>query len=69
MSRAVSVADELSSISDVDDHGYQTDLTTPAGSENYEGEEIEDFRDREYPQLKGKITNVVPARACILKLV
>ena len=57
MSRPISFLDDVSSISDVEDHDYQTDYTTPAGSdsgpEGIESEMVEDFRDREYPQLKG----------------
>lgn len=56
--RAAPIADDVSSISDVDDRDYQTDYTTPAESEvsqeQVEPEEVEDFRDREYPQLKGR---------------
>lgn len=40
------------------DQDYNTDLTTPASSEScaddMQAEDVEDFRDREYPQLKGK---------------
>lgn len=39
------------------DHDYSTDLTSPASSESCAEEmsdEVEDFKDREYPQLKGK---------------
>jgi molybdenum cofactor sulfurtransferase len=40
------------------DHGYQTEPTTPALSEacaeDMSTDEVEDFKDREYPQLKGK---------------
>lgn len=52
-------ADDVSSASDEEPHDYATDDTTPASSdsspEDREPEEVEDFRDREYPQLKGKI--------------
>ncbi|KAF2772366.1 PLP-dependent transferase [Teratosphaeria nubilosa] len=38
---------------------YQTDETTPPSSDSYpddvESDDVEDFRDREYPQLKGKV--------------
>lgn len=57
MSRAVSLAEDVSSISDCDAEEYQTPNTTPARSdaetEDKDFEEPEDFRDREYPQLKG----------------
>jgi molybdenum cofactor sulfurtransferase len=52
-------ADDISvgSVSDPD-HGYQTEPTTPASSEScmedMSTDEVEDFKDREYPQLKGK---------------
>jgi molybdenum cofactor sulfurtransferase len=40
------------------DQGYITDPTTPASSEScaedMSSDEVEDFKDREYPQLKGK---------------
>ncbi|KAK4549574.1 hypothetical protein LTR36_006571 [Oleoguttula mirabilis] len=53
-----SSAEDISSTSDSEpDHGYQTDFTTPAASDSYPDEmpdDVEDFRDREYPQLKGK---------------
>lgn len=59
MSGAVSISDDVSSISDVEDADYRTDFTTPASSESgpddAESEEVEDFRDREYPQLKGNL--------------
>lgn len=55
-----SSAEDISSISDGGtDLDYLTDLTTPASSELYaedmsSPDDIEEFRDREYPQLKGK---------------
>ncbi|KJY00375.1 hypothetical protein TI39_contig332g00018 [Zymoseptoria brevis] len=59
--RANSSAGDVSTTSDSDhEHGYQTDYTTPASSEINSGhddmqpDDVEDFRDREYPQLKGK---------------
>jgi molybdenum cofactor sulfurtransferase len=56
---ANSSAEDLSTTSDSDrDHDYQTDFTTPATSDIYpedmQPDDVEDFRDREYPQLKGK---------------
>lgn len=58
-------ADDVSSASEDDEEeeeeeeNYATDFTTPApsdsGPEDVESEEVEDFREREYPQLKGKI--------------
>lgn len=58
---ANSSAGDVSTTSDSDhEHGYQTDYTTPASSEINSGhddmqpDDVEDFRDREYPQLKGK---------------
>lgn len=52
----------LSSPSDSEeeeDTGYTTNFTTPASSdsapEDDGSDEVEDFRDREYPQLKGKV--------------
>lgn len=55
--RAASLSNDVSSISDLEDDDYQTDHTSPAISESApdeaEREEVEDFRDREYPQLKG----------------
>jgi molybdenum cofactor sulfurtransferase len=41
------------------DHGYTTEPTTPSTSascvvEDMTTDEVEDFKDREYPQLKGK---------------
>lgn len=57
MTRAASFLHDVSSVSDLEDDDYQTDYTTPAVSESapdeVEREEIEDFRNREYPQLKG----------------
>ncbi|KAK4968124.1 hypothetical protein LTR28_002169 [Elasticomyces elasticus] len=55
-----SLADDVSSESEpAEDHDYNTDFTTPPTSdsslEECQGEEVEDFRDREYPQLKGKV--------------
>lgn len=56
-----SSAEDISSTSDSEpDHGYQTDFTTPAASDSYpddmqQPDDVEDFRDREYPQLKGKV--------------
>jgi len=42
-----------------DEDNYHTKFTTPATSESspedMECQEVEDFRDREYPQLKGQI--------------
>lgn len=55
-----SLGDDASQKSDLDDHehGYQTDVTSAPSSEacgdDMHTEEVEDFRDREYPQLKGK---------------
>lgn len=53
--------DDISSISDFcTEHGYLTELTTPDSSDICAAErmcfpdDVEDFRDREYPQLKGK---------------
>jgi len=56
---AHSSAEDVSTTSDSDqDRDYQTDFTTPASSDTCPDEmpsdEVEDFRDREYPQLKGK---------------
>ena len=50
---------DLSTTSDSShDNDYQTDFTTPASSdsspEDMQPDDVEDFRDREYPQLKGK---------------
>lgn len=57
MTRAASFLHDVSSVSDLEDDDYQTDYTTPAVSESgpdeVEREKVEDFRDREYPQLKG----------------
>ena len=56
---ARSSAEDLSSTSDSEqEHGYQTDFTSiPSDSspEDMPMDEVEDFRDREYPQLKGKV--------------
>lgn len=54
-----SSAEDVSTTSDSEpDHDYQTDFTTPAASdsnpEDMQPDDVEDFRDREYPQLKGK---------------
>ena len=55
---ARSSTDDLSSTSDSErEHGYQTDFTSvPSDSspEDMQSDDVEDFRDREYPQLKGK---------------
>jgi len=55
---ALSSADDVSTTSDSEEHGYQTDFTSPPSSEScaedMPGDDVEDFRDREYPQLKGK---------------
>lgn len=55
---ARSSAEDLSSTSDSEvEHGYQTDFTSlPSDSspEDMQPDDVEDFRDREYPQLKGK---------------
>lgn len=57
-SYADSSAEEISSTSGSEqDYDYQTDFTTPASSDANPDDmpdEVEDFRDREYPQLKGK---------------
>jgi len=58
MAKTATFRDDVSSISDVEDRDYQTDYTTPAASDSGPEEfeetgEIEDFRDREYPQLQG----------------
>ncbi|CAK3886771.1 Molybdenum cofactor sulfurase [Lecanosticta acicola] len=59
---AHSSAEDVSTTSDSDHHDpYQTDLTTPASSDinsaldDMQPDDVEDFRDREYPQLKGKV--------------
>lgn len=53
--KANSSADDVSSTSHSDqEHGYQTDFTTPSSAGDMQPDEVEDFRDREYPQLKGK---------------
>lgn len=56
-----SSAEDVSSMSDSEnDREYQTDFTTPAGSDSHSAiddsqpDDVESFRDREYPQLKGK---------------
>lgn len=54
-----SSAEDVSTTSDSDaEHDYTTDLTTLACSdscgEDMQPDDVEDFRDREYPQLKGK---------------
>ncbi|RMX73066.1 hypothetical protein D0869_13980 [Hortaea werneckii] len=55
---ADSSAEEISSTSGSEqDYDYQTDFTTPASSDANPDDmpdEVEDFRDIEYPQLKGK---------------
>lgn len=52
---ANSSADDVSSTSHSDqEHGYQTDFTTPSTAGDMQPDDVEDFRDREYPQLKGK---------------
>jgi molybdenum cofactor sulfurtransferase len=54
-----SSADDISTTSISEpDQDYSTDLTSPPSSESCADEmssdEVEDFKDREYPQLKGK---------------
>ncbi|TKA77894.1 Molybdenum cofactor sulfurase [Friedmanniomyces simplex] len=44
--------DDQSSQSDLEPEDYATDYTTPDASEM--PDDVEEFRDREYPQLKGK---------------
>nr|OQO19123.1 hypothetical protein B0A51_15000 [Rachicladosporium sp. CCFEE 5018] len=56
---SISSAEDVSTTSDSElDHDYTTDLTTPASSEScaedMQPDDVEDFRDREYPMLKGK---------------
>lgn len=56
---ASSSTDEPSSADDSDhEHGYQTDPTTAPSSEMsaevMQAEDVEEFREREYPMLKGK---------------
>jgi molybdenum cofactor sulfurtransferase len=56
---ARSSTDDISSISSESEqeHGYQTDFTSlpsEASPEDMQPDDVEDFRDREYPQLKGK---------------
>lgn len=76
-----SSVEDISSLSDYDpEQGYLTDPTTPASSDSspedmQSPDDVDDFRDREYPQLKdqtyldhggttvGKsLASVVPAR-------
>ena len=56
---ARSSAEDLSTTSDSEqEHGFQTDFTSlPSDSspEDMQTDDVEDFRDREYPQLKGKV--------------
>lgn len=58
---ARSSAEDLSTTTDSDqeqEYGYQTDFTSlPSDSspEDMQPDDPEDFRDREYPQLKGKV--------------
>lgn len=54
-----SSAEDVSTTSDSgNERDYQTDFTTPESSEScaedMQPDDVEDFRDREYPQLKGK---------------
>ncbi|KAM0723908.1 hypothetical protein Q7P37_000898 [Cladosporium fusiforme] len=52
-----SSAEDLSSTSVSEpDHDYNTDLTTPVSSDadDMQPDDVEDFREREYPMLKGK---------------
>ena len=53
-----SSAEDLSTTSISEpENDYSTDLTSPPSSESCDemsNDEIEDFKDREYPQLKGK---------------
>lgn len=53
---AHSSAEDVSTTSDSEHHDYQTDFTTPDSScpDDMQPDDVEDFRDREYPQLKGK---------------
>ena len=44
--------DDHSSVSDIDPE-YETDFTTPDSSDM--PDDVEEFRDKEYPQLKGKV--------------
>lgn len=60
LSTAHSSAEDVSTTSDSDrEPDYQTDFTTPATSDSHpedmQPDDVEDFREREYPQLKGKI--------------
>lgn len=54
------MTEDVSSASESDlDRGYQTDNTSPPESDmmvdDGSSEEVEEFRDREYPQLRGKV--------------
>lgn len=55
-----SSAEDVSTTSDSgnEERDYQTDFTTPESSDacldDMQPDDVEDFRDREYPQLKGK---------------
>lgn len=56
---ASSSAEDVSTTSDSgNERDYQTDFTTPESSESctedMQPDDVEDFRDREYPNLKGK---------------
>ena len=55
---ARSSTENLSTSSDSEqEHGYQTDFTSipsEAPQEDMQPDDVEDFREREYPQLKGK---------------
>lgn len=56
---ALSSAEDLSTTSDSEqEHGYQTDFTSlpssESSTEDMQTDDVEEFRDREYPQLKGK---------------
>ena len=55
---ARSSVDNISSSSESEqEHGYQTDFTSlpsEAAQEDMQPDNVEDFREREYPQLKGK---------------
>lgn len=56
---ALSSAEDLSTTSDSEqEHGYQTDFTSAPSEKSYtddmQTDDVEEFRDREYPQLKGK---------------
>jgi molybdenum cofactor sulfurtransferase len=60
--RSRSARSSLGDVSSVDseseqEHGYQTDFTSipsDASPDDMQPDDVEDFRDREYPQLKGK---------------